>query len=185
MRKVLLFAKREYKAAVKTKGFIIGLILAPVIMSGGFLAFILLKDRVDTSDKYAAIIDHSHVMASTLIDAAQERNRNDIFEEGTDKKIKPAYHFTEVEADTNNQDQQYLELSEKVRRGELHAFLVIGPEVIHPGDDEEARRIKYFGKNAAMDDFRRWILWPVNDQLRKVRLSDAGIDESRVKDLFH
>ena len=34
MRKTLLFALREYKAAVRTKGFIIGLIVAPILMSG-------------------------------------------------------------------------------------------------------------------------------------------------------
>ncbi len=184
MRKVLLFAKREYKAAVKTKGFIIGLILAPVLMSGGFIAFILLKDRVDTTDKYAAIIDHTHVVAQALIDAAQERNQKDIFEEGTGKQIKPAYYFNEVPADTINPDRQYLELSEKVRRGELHAFVLIGRDVVHPGEDKDASRIKYFAKNAAMDDFRRWIMWPVNDHLRKLRLADAGIKESEVKDLF-
>ena len=58
MRKVIRFAVREYKAAVKTKGFIIGLVLAPIMMSGGMIAFILLKDRVDTTDKHVAVLDH-------------------------------------------------------------------------------------------------------------------------------
>jgi ABC-2 type transport system permease protein len=185
MRKVLLFAKREYKAAVKTKGFIIGLVLAPIIMSGGAIALVLLKDRIDTTDKYAAIVDHSKVMASALIQAADERNSKDIFEEGTSKKIKPAYYFEIVEPDTINPDKQYLKLSDKVRQGELHAFIVIGKNVAHPNDEEESSGIKYYGKNAAMDDFRRWITWPANDHLRQIRLSDAGIDQSQVKDLFN
>ena len=35
MHKIIKFAIREYKSAVKTKGFIIGLVLAPILMSGG------------------------------------------------------------------------------------------------------------------------------------------------------
>ena len=38
MRKVWVIAAREYKAAVKTKSFIIGIVLLPLMMSGGFLA---------------------------------------------------------------------------------------------------------------------------------------------------
>ena len=57
MRKILRLIKREYKAAVKTKGFIIGLVLAPIMMSGGIIAFALLKDRVDTTGKRVAIVD--------------------------------------------------------------------------------------------------------------------------------
>ena len=51
MRKALLIAKREYIASVKTKGFIIGLIIAPLVMSASGIAFVVFKDRVDTDDK--------------------------------------------------------------------------------------------------------------------------------------
>ena len=34
MRKTLRLARREYRAAVRTKGFIIGLVVAPIMMSG-------------------------------------------------------------------------------------------------------------------------------------------------------
>ena len=36
-----------------------------------------------------------------------------------------------------------------------------------------------------MDDIRGWIRGPINNRLRKLRLADAGIDESSVKDLFN
>ena len=62
MRKTLILAWREYKAAVKTKGFIIGLVLAPVFMGGSLIAFALLKDRVDTTDKAVVIVDRSGVL---------------------------------------------------------------------------------------------------------------------------
>ena len=74
MRKTFWIAKREYKAAVRTKGFIIGMLFAPLLMGGGGIAMLLLKDKVDTTDKKVAVIDHSGVVAEALTVAADERN---------------------------------------------------------------------------------------------------------------
>jgi ABC-2 type transport system permease protein len=184
MRKTLRLAKREYKAAVKTKGFIIGLILAPIMMSGGLIAFLLLKDRVDTTDKNVAIVDRTGVIAEAIVEAAEARNSAEVYEQDTGKKVKPAYLFEIVEPQEEELEAQRLELSDRVRSGKLHAFVVIGPDVVHPGENQEANRIAYHAKNAAMDDLRGWINWPINNHLRKLRLADAGIDESAVRDLF-
>ncbi|MBN1351419.1 ABC transporter permease [candidate division KSB1 bacterium] len=184
MRKILKFARREYLAAVKTKGFIIGLLIAPIMMSGGFIAFMLLKDRVDTTDKRVAIIDRSGVVAQTLIEAAEERNKTEILDEETGKKIKPAYFFETIATDEADSGASLLELSNRVRSGKLHAFVVIGQDVVHPGKNADAFRISYYAKNAAMDDLRNWIARPINDRLRKLRLADAGIKSSQAEDLF-
>ena len=184
MRKTLRLARREYKAAVKTKGFIIGLILAPIIMGGSLIAFALLKDRVDTTDKTLAVIDRSGVIAEALVEAARTRNDTEIRDEDTGKKIKPAYIVELIEPNEANPRAQKLELSDRIRSGRLHAFLEIGPEVAHPGADPNASRVTYHARNAAMDDLRRWLGWPINNRLRTLRLADAGIDESQVKDLF-
>lgn len=184
MRKTLRLAKREYKTSVKTKGFIIGLIMAPIFMGGALIAFALLKDRIDITDKRVAIIDRSGVIAEPLIKDAEIRNSTEVHNKETGKKIKPAYLFEIVEPDEEKPEAQKLELSNRVRNGELHAFVEIGRDVVHPGEDREAFRIAYHAKNAIMDNLRGWINWPINKQLRKLRLADAGIAESSVKDLF-
>ncbi|UCE18533.1 MAG: ABC transporter permease [Gemmatimonadota bacterium] len=185
MRKTLKLATREYKAAVRTKGFIIGLVLAPLVMGGSLIAFALLKDRVDTKDKTVVIIDRSGVLAEALIEAAEHRNKEEIYQAETGKKIKPAYYFEMVEPDDEDPRAQRLELSDRVRNVDFHAFVEIGPDVIHPGEKSEASRISYYAKNAAMDNVRQWMSWPINNHLRKLRLADAGIDESEVEDLFY
>lgn len=185
MNKIIRFTIREYVAAVKTKGFIIGLVLAPIMMSGGFLAFLLLKDRVDTADKNIAVIDHTGVVVEALINAAEDRNKKEIFDEDSGEKIKPAYYIQVIEPNNSDTLQQHLELSDRVRKGELHAFMVIGSDVIHPGEGKMGNYISYYAKNAAMDDVRRWTSWPINNHLRKLRLSDAGIEETQVPELFN
>jgi ABC-2 type transport system permease protein len=185
MRKILLYARREYLAAVRTKGFIIGLIIAPVLMSGGFIAFLLLRDRVDVSDKRMAVVDHSGVVVESLIAAAEYRNSHELLDQQTGKKIKPAYYFEKVEPDPLDTGKQLLELSDRVRRDELYAFVIIGTKVVHPEADSKEIAVGFYARNAALDDIREWITWPINDRLRKVRMQEAGIKEDAVADLFH
>jgi len=184
MHKILQLAVREYKASVKTKGFLIGLILAPILMGGGMIAFALLKNRVDTTDKTLAVLDRTGVIAEALVVAAGERNAKETVDPETGKKIKPAYFIEVVRPTHADPDSQRLDLSNRVRAGHFHAFMEIGPDVVHPPDKPDVFLIKYYAKNAAMDDLRRWIVWPVNNHLRRLRLADAGIRESDVKDLF-
>ncbi|MCF7973341.1 MAG: ABC transporter permease [Phycisphaerae bacterium] len=184
MRKSLKLACREYKATVKSKGFIIGLILAPIFMGGSLIAFALLKDRVDTRDKNVVIVDRSGVIAPVLLTAAQTRNAEELHDT-KGKKIKPAYVFTITAPEAEDPGAQRFELSERVRQGAIHAFVEIGEHVVHPGENPDTSRITYHAKNAAMDEVRSWMGWPINNELRRLRVTEAGIDESKVRDLFH
>ncbi|MBD3183019.1 hypothetical protein GF312_12060 [Candidatus Poribacteria bacterium] len=184
MSKILKLSKREYIASVKSKGFIIGLILAPIFMSGSLIALAIFKDRVDTNDKKIAIVDRTGEIAEHLVKAAEDRNKREVYEEETGKKVKPSYLLEIVKPDRESVEEQRLELSDKVRKGQFHAFVDIGPDVIHPGAGPD-NRVSYYARNPVMDEIRGWINWPINDRLRKLRLADAGIEESEVGDLFH
>jgi ABC-2 type transport system permease protein len=185
MRKILRLALREYLAAVKTKAFIIGLVLAPVLMSGGLLGIALLRNQVDTKDKKVAVLDRAGVVAPALLEAAKARNAKEVFDGKTGKKLRPAYVFESVKPATDKPDAQRLELSNQVRDGKLQGFLEIGAEVVHPAKDSPGGQVAYYAKNAVLDDLYHWLQNPVNDELRRRRLADAGIDPAKVKDLFN
>jgi len=184
MRKTLLIAKREYLASVNTKGFIIGLFLAPVLMCGGVIALVALRGQVDVSDKQIALVDRSGLLANALVRAAEKRNADEVHDSKTGKKVKPAYVIETVDPRPEELPAQRLALSERVRSGNLHAFVEVGPEVLHPGTNREPARVSYHAKGAALDDVRRWLERPLNDELRRLRLAAAGIEEGRVKGLF-
>src|SRR5579864_5164975 len=59
MRKIWIVAVREYSAAVRTKAFMIGLLMMPLMMGGSLIVQHLLKGFRDTSDKHFAVIDRS------------------------------------------------------------------------------------------------------------------------------
>lgn len=186
MRKILRFTAREYKATVKTKGFIIGLLFFPLLMGGGAIITGYLKKRTAVAkDKHIVIIDRTGKLADALISAAKLHNTREIFDEKTGKKTKPAYLFQSIKPDTEEPTKQRLELSDRIRSGSLYAFVDIGPNVVHPKADDPASRILFFARNAVIDDVRNWIAGPINLKLRSLRLADAGVKESEVKDLFN
>jgi ABC-type Na+ efflux pump permease subunit len=74
MRKALLIAWREYGEAVKSKGFIVGIALMPVLMFGSVAATTLLQNKVDTTDQKFAVVDRSGVLGPALVDAANKHD---------------------------------------------------------------------------------------------------------------
>jgi ABC-2 type transport system permease protein len=184
MHKIFRLTKREYLAAVKTKGFIIMLVLMPVLMGGSGIAMYLFRGQVDTTDKHVAVLDHSGILTDMLLKAVEERNKAAVYDEETGKKIQPAYILDIIQPDERDPGRQRLELSDRIRRGEFHAFLEIGPNVLHPQGEESTFRIKYHAKNAAVDNIRNWLNNTINPYLRTVRLADAGVDESRAGEIL-
>ncbi|MHC4609867.1 MAG: ABC transporter permease [Planctomycetota bacterium] len=79
MRKVLTVAAREYEAAVKTKAFIITLVVMPVMVLGTGLVQVLLKDKVDITDRRVAVVDYTGQLYQTLTEAAEGRNARGIY----------------------------------------------------------------------------------------------------------
>lgn len=184
MRKILRLVKREYLESVKTKGFIIMLIMMPVVMGGSGIAMYLFRGQVDTTDKRVAVLDHSGAVTEVLLKAVEERNEATVYDKQTGKKIQPAYVLEVTDPDEQNPQGQRLLLSDRIRRGELHAFLEIGPNVVHPKGEQGSFRITYHAKNAAVDSIRNWLNNTINAYLRKVRLTEAGVDAVRAEEIL-
>ncbi|MFO7655749.1 MAG: ABC transporter permease [Bacteroidales bacterium] len=185
MRKILILALREFKTAVRTRSFIIGLVIAPVLMFGGLFAINIFKDKVNIDDKKIVVIDHTGLLAQSLIDAAAVRNETEIFDTKTKEKVKPAYNFEIVTPDTVNPFQQKLDLSNRIRNKQLHAFIEIGSDVIHSGENAENTKIKYYSENSLMDDIRGWINNPLNNRIRQLRIAELNIENEQIQNLFH
>jgi hypothetical protein len=152
------------------------LILMPVIMGGSGLAMYLLQGQVDTKDKRVVIVDHAGMAKDMILKAAEQRNEAAVFDKETGKKVQPAYVFEFAEPNDSDPQTQRLEFSERIRKGEIHAFLEIGPNVLHPKGEQSTFQIKYHAKNAAIDNVRAWLDNTINHFLRRIRLSEEGIE---------
>jgi len=187
LHKILTIAKRDYIATVRTKAFVFGLVVAPVLFGGGSIAMTLFKGQPDLKDRRVAIVDHTGVVAGPLVSAAQEKNGRELFGRITHQQIAPRYVF-EVIAPAANAEDQLLELSGRVRRKQLVAFLEIGKDALNPpkpaGDSGEETsektspdaRVSYYTNAGGIDEMRSWLNGPINDGVRLARLAQLGID---------
>ena len=51
MRKIFILTKREFITSVRTKSFLIGLIIAPILMGGSIVVIKITEDKIDIKDK--------------------------------------------------------------------------------------------------------------------------------------
>ena len=181
MRRMLRIARREYLASVATKGFLIGLILAPVLMAGGLIGVAVTERQNRHTDRHLAVLDRSGALASAIVEAANARNRALAGKPARDA----TYHVEVVAPDNENPDRQQLALSDRVRSGQLHAFVDIGPAVLRPSTNAVDSRIRYHAKNPTLDEVRNWLGGVINDRLRPARLAAAGIDPATVTNLLN
>jgi len=194
MHKITTIAKRDYIATVRTKAFVFGLVVAPLLFGGGSIAMTFFKGQPDLKDRRVAIVDHTGVVAGPLVSAAREKNDRELFGKMTHRQIAPRYVF-EVIAPAADSKDQLLALSGRVRRKQLAAFLEIGKDVLRPpkpaGDSEEETsektnpdtRVSYYTNAGGIDEMRNWLNGPINDGVRLTRLAQLGIDIDKNKGL--
>src|SRR6516165_1860448 len=128
MRKMLVIASREYQAAVRTKTFIISLVILPVMMLGSILMQWLLRGFVDTGDKKFVLVHHGRYMelVNFIRAKVEEYNQKEIFHPVTKKQVKPRFVVDKVLQAAPSQEAlelQRYELSEDIRAGRLLGFL--------------------------------------------------------------
>lgn len=189
MRKMLVIAVREYQAAVRTKAFIISLVAMPVLMGGSIAMQVLLKDKVDLSDRKIAIVDHSGVLYDAIVEAAKKRDAEAVFEKtelGERKQVQPRFVVEKVDPAGADADQLGFDLSEQVRKEKLFAFAVIPANVLEALKEETepparpAAMVDYHTNSPTYRDLPRWLDGVVNGEVRRVRFGKAGIDPNVV-----
>jgi len=184
MRKIWTLFKREYRASVRTKSFIISLVLVPILMGGGFAAMIIMEKNKDTNDKHFVVIDHSGLMKEPLIEALEQRNNEEIFNSKNGEKTDAAFIVEFMEPDTQNPEAQRLALSERVESQELHAFMEIGPDIMYPAGEEKEAYLKYYSQHSFNDQIRYWFQNVVNNNLREMRAAELNLDETQAENLM-
>jgi ABC-2 type transport system permease protein len=185
MRKILLLAKRDYIESVRTKAFIIGLVVAPLLFGGGFFGIAIMKKKPDLRDKRIAVLDRTGLVAPPLVRAAAEKNTKDAYDKVTHAQTEALYVLEAVAPSSGDAEEQRLGLSERVRRRELFAFLEIWPQALHPGQETKpaAPRVAYYTNAGGIDVTRAWLREPLNRAVRSVQLTQLGVEDSHFEDL--
>lgn len=180
MNKLLTIIKREYLERVRNKTFIIATALAPILMVALVVVPALLAGIKMGEATRIAIVDETGRMA--------ERVRNSIVgesakagEEKSGRAGRPTTARYEIELVTPKAGQPLnetkRELSERVLRSELDAYLVIPAEIFANGKAE------YYGRSVGDVVSINLLRDRLSQTVTEQRLIDENIDERRVREL--
>ncbi len=169
LRRILLIAKRDYVASVFRRAFLVGLVLAPVMMGGTFFGIALMREMQAGTVQRIALVDHTGGAAQDII-AAVERSR-DPAAKAAQSLAGVTYALESVAPNEADVQGQRLDLSNKVRRGELFMFADIGTD----------NKVTIFASGGGVDDTRVWLTGALNTGLQTARLRAAGMDAAAVE----
>jgi ABC-2 type transport system permease protein len=186
MNKILLVAKRDFIASVRTKAFVFALVAAPVLFGGSFIGLALMRGKPDIKERRIAIVDHTSAVAAAVIDAARERNARELRDKVTGEQVKPVYSFEAPPPDTANPRDQLLALSGRVRSHDLYAFVEIAADALDPSSKPRDDRylFSWYSNESGLAEAQRWISGPLNDGLRRVMLTRLGVGAGHFSDLL-
>jgi ABC-2 type transport system permease protein len=169
MHKTRIVAQSEFATLVRSKAFVISLILMPVVMVGSTLAVRFTKDAADVSERRFAYVDRSGLLGPALEAAAKERAAAAGLEGRTVARFVPVA----VEPGERSLEELRLELSDRVRREEVFAFVEIPGDVLSP---EGVARVRYHSDHPSYEALPNWLRTTINRAILNERFRTAGVD---------
>ncbi len=185
MDKIWRVAWTEYLNSVRSKAFIIGVLALPLLAGLSIGLQYYADKKKDISDRRFAVVDHSGALYGTIATKAKERNETWIFQPAQNgKREQNAPRFIAEEFRSEGRDARAVEaaLSERVRRKELDAFIIIGKEAAS-AEAGAATGIAYYAQSHTYTELADWLEHTLNDEIHKLRLERAGLDQKLVSKL--
>lgn len=169
MNKLLTIIKREYLTRVKSKGFIIGTILGPIIMSS-FVLIPIMIGRYSGPDKYSIVI------LDQTGDTALYDRLNSLLEPKRSGQARYELNREEVKPGEDLETRRQL-LAERLTRKEIDGILIL------PADALNQKEITIYSKNASAVIGRTRFEDALNKAISERRIALAGLNADQVREL--
>jgi ABC-2 type transport system permease protein len=176
MSRILTIAQSEFLTLVKTKAFLFGIILMPVLMVGFFFFMSFAQRHVDVETRPFAVIDQTGVLYDAVRSAAEIRNAANV-DNGT--RTGPEFVASRVEAAGQSVEELKVDLSARVRDKSLFAFVEIPAEVL-TATGTDVPPIRYYSESTSYEPLPTWLRTTLNDEITKRRFDAAGIDQALI-----
>ena len=162
--KLWAVVRREYLERVRTKGFVIGTILGPLIL-GAMMVVPIFAMRSGSKPLEVAVLDGTGTLGPAVEAALRDARFDD----------KPRFDVQPVGLDAPGGGEAGLKKA--VLEGKLDGYLELPADAVAKGT------ASYFGRNVSNRLDLRTMQRAVSDVLAGVRLAGAGLDPAKVKDL--
>ena len=173
LNKIKIVAATEFTYLVRTKAFLISLILVPVFSLGMGLVQTFLLQKPDTKPRRFAVMDRAGNFYDVLVQNAQEN----VVNPGQKSRYGEGGLFIPVRADLQGRSipEVRRELTAQVNRGALFAYVEI-PEGLAKADPDESKRILYYSDTPSYYRLKSWISRTLNEEIRRRRYQALGLD---------
>jgi ABC-2 type transport system permease protein len=182
MKKVLHVLINDYRQIVFTKSFLFSLIFPVVIYGGMFLMGIFVSDKSDLRDRRVAVVDETDgVLYAAMVEAAEMRNNaSPVIADG--RQAQPFFLPELYEKGELSRNEVLIELSDKVRRQELFAFVWIGPNVVDV-QASQGTTIEYYSDSPTYRALPDWINRSLRERVEEIRFEEAGLNLREIRRL--
>ena len=177
-RKIWVIATTEFNTSVRTKAFMVSLLLLPILVGSSILLQQFIMGRVDTRTRTVAVVDRTGKLFPAIERAARAYNDRTVDAKG--KAVGPRIEPSSMPASAAEAPSALLELSDRIRRGELDAFAVIPAEAARIPITGTATppAIEYHSDNPNDDAVTRWLIPAINNEVHARRFRSTGIDQA-------
>jgi ABC-2 type transport system permease protein len=165
MHKLWLIIKREYVTRVKTKGFVIGTVIVPLLGVGMTFLIVFLVGHQSSEAMRIAVVDEAGGIAPSIVSGLQTRLASG----------KPQFDVAETIERPADPGAVQKDLRGKINAGTLDGYLVI------PADLDQS--VELHTKNSGNFSLLGPITSAVNEAVVEARLKAQGIHVDNVRDL--
>ena len=179
MHKIWIVACREYRAIVGTKAFVMAIVLMPVLMFGGIAVQKFLEGRVGPSERRILVAGGAELyddLVESRAGAERERNRRS----DNRQTDQAAFRVGGRPVGNARRSAARYEISERIRRRELDAFIEIPAHATDLPPRVEPVKVVFHAENAAVAEERNWLQAALGDAIRVRRMRTAGLDPGLV-----
>lgn len=179
MRKALTIAWSEFITALASKAFLISIIFVPALMAGSIFFQRTMGQRADLEPRAFAVIDHTGAIYPVLQMTATVWNSGAQRPKGTPPG--PKFIPSLVTLGDRPIDQVRLELSQRIEKKELFAFVEIPAEAVKEGGRKAP--IRYYSNSPTYNALPNWLDAVINQSINAHKLQTAGVDLMLLKTL--
>jgi ABC-2 type transport system permease protein len=170
MSKMLAVAKWEFIEKVRTKAFIIGLFMTPLIMSVFTVLPSILADKGDEKTKKIGIIDETHSLTAPINKRLSEKH--------TLKDGSPNYQLVEISDENSETEHLKIIGTSQIASNEIEGYFILPKDVFENG------KIEYRAENVGNARDQNRFSKILEDIIIEQRLSSNGYDALRIKKLM-
>ena len=171
MKKTFALIKREYLQTVKTKGFLIGTLLMPILMILLILLPVMFSHINVETKSTIMVIDQTGRVFGNFSTALAETRKND--------RGESLYDVQEIKVDLDQLGAKKKELEEQVLNDKIQAYIVIPDSIF------TSNKFEIYSKNITNFDFFSRVERTLTSVMSDIRLQESGLDPGKVDAMTH